>query len=239
VHDEFLFAFDPEEPVGQCDLEASVHGRDRLDPGAHVEFAVWPVGSADQRRSPDRLRVEEHAIVGEGGVKQTQDVHDALRLDASQRPSTEGDVEPLAWHLERFRSVHGEAHAFPLLLGQRPLRFADGFGLRVESEDKACPRCRQSRQSAFAATDVEYPAAVERGQPQDCRRLHAKRVPDLCPSRPLGGPSPCGASLRLVGLCDGSARAEFLRLLARVLEHRAGVGVDELAGLDSLEAVTL
>jgi hypothetical protein len=42
-----------------------------------------------------------------------------------------------------------------------------------------------------------------------------------------------------VGLRDRAARTEFLRLLARVLEHRTRVGVDELAGLYSLETVTL
>jgi divalent metal cation (Fe/Co/Zn/Cd) transporter len=43
----------------------------------------------------------------------------------------------------------------------------------------------------------------------------------------------------LVSLDGGAPRAELLRLAARVFELRAGVGVDELAGLDPLEAVTL
>jgi hypothetical protein len=95
-------------------------------------------------------------------VKQTQGVHDALRLDASQGPSAERDVEPLAWHLERFRAVHGEAHPRALLVSQRPLGFTDRFGVRIKSEHKSRPRRRQSRQSAFTAADIEYPAAVER-----------------------------------------------------------------------------
>jgi len=95
-------------------------------------------------------------------VKQTQGVHDALRLDASQRPSTERDVEPLTRHLERFRAVHREAHALPLLVSQRPLRFSDRFGVRVKREHKPCPPRSQSRQAAFTATDVEYPATLER-----------------------------------------------------------------------------
>jgi hypothetical protein len=44
---------------------------------------------------------------------------------------------------------------------------------------------------------------------------------------------------RLVGLDGGAAGAELLRLAARVFELGACVGVDELAGLDPLEAVTL
>jgi hypothetical protein len=89
-------------------------------------------------------------------------MHDALRLDASQRPSAEGDVEPFTWNLEGFRPMHREAHALPLLVSQRPLRFSDRFSVRVKREHKPCPRGGQSRQAAFTATDVEYAATVER-----------------------------------------------------------------------------
>ena len=95
-------------------------------------------------------------------MKQTQSVHDALRLDASQRPSAERDIESLAWHLECFRAVHREAHPRPLLVSEQPLGFGDAFGIRVESEDKPRPRSRQLRQPALAATDIEYPATIER-----------------------------------------------------------------------------
>jgi hypothetical protein len=44
---------------------------------------------------------------------------------------------------------------------------------------------------------------------------------------------------RFVRLDGGAAGAELLRLAARVLELGAGVGVDEPAGLDLLELVTL
>ena len=44
---------------------------------------------------------------------------------------------------------------------------------------------------------------------------------------------------RLVGLDGGAAGAELLRLATGVFELGAGIGVDELAGLDPLEAVTL
>ena len=44
---------------------------------------------------------------------------------------------------------------------------------------------------------------------------------------------------RFVRLDGGAAGTEFLRFSARVFELGAGVGVDELAGLDPLEPVTL
>jgi hypothetical protein len=44
---------------------------------------------------------------------------------------------------------------------------------------------------------------------------------------------------RLVGLDGGASGAELLCLATCVFELGAGVGVDELTGLDPLEAVTL
>ncbi len=44
---------------------------------------------------------------------------------------------------------------------------------------------------------------------------------------------------RFVGLDGGAAGAELLCLATGVFELGAGVGVDELAGLDPLEPVTL
>jgi hypothetical protein len=44
---------------------------------------------------------------------------------------------------------------------------------------------------------------------------------------------------RLVRLDGGAAGAELLRLATRVFELGAGVSVDELAGFDPVEAVTL
>jgi hypothetical protein len=96
---------------------------------------------------------------------------------------------------------------------------------------KAYTRCAvggERGQSSFAAADFEHALALEwdeRGDgaastPSSSRLLHS-------------------LSLRLVGLDGGAAGAELLRFAARVFELGAGVGVDELAGLDPLEAVTL
>jgi hypothetical protein len=83
-------------------------------------------------------------------------------------------------------------------------------------------------QPSLAAADFEYPLALERDQLGDRRRLDPAVV---APLHSLGP--------RLVGLDGGAAGAELLRLAARVFELRAGIGVDELAGLDPFEAVTL
>jgi len=83
-------------------------------------------------------------------------------------------------------------------------------------------------QPSLAAADLEHALALERNQRGDRRRLDSVVVAPLH-----------SLAHRLVGLDGGATGTELLRLAARVFELRAGVGVDELAGLDPLEAVTL
>jgi hypothetical protein len=78
------------------------------------------------------------------------------------------------------------------------------------------------RYSASACSTLRGPARGDR------RRFDPSVVAPLHSLRP-----------GLVGLDGGAAGAELLRLAARVFELGAGVGVDELAGLDPFEAVTL
>ena len=53
----------------------------------------------------------------------------------------------------------------------------------------------------------------------------------------MRAPPDVALRVRFVGLEGRTARAEFLRFLARVFEHRARVSVDELSSFDPLEAV--
>src|SRR5207253_7531670 len=85
------------------------------------------------------------------------------------------------------------------------------------------------------AAGLPPPPRHTRREPMSSRRLRGPK-----PAVPTSKKEPVGgASLRLVSPRDRAARTEFLRLLARVLAHRTRVGVDDLAGLDSLETVTL
>jgi hypothetical protein len=96
---------------------------------------------------------------------------------------------------------------------------------------KAYGRCagRSERgQSSLAAADFEHALALEWNQRGDRRRLDPVLVAPLH-----------SLAHRLVGLDGGAAGAELLRFPARVFELGASVGIDELAGLDPLEAVTL
>src|SRR5207248_2353484 len=83
-------------------------------------------------------------------------------------------------------------------------------------------------QTSLAAADLEHAFRVERNERGDRCRLDPLVV---APLHSLG--------TRFVGFDGGAAGAELLCLATGVFELGAGVGVDELAGLDPLEAVTL
>ncbi len=124
--------------------------------------------------------------------------------------------------------MDGEADATTLLAGQRRPRGCDVLGARVEGVHKRCAVGGERRQSPFAAADFDHALALERDERVDRRRLDSVLVAPLHSLGPW-----------LVGLEGGAARAELLRFAPSVFELGAGVGVDQLTGLDPLEAVAL
>ena len=88
------------------------------------------------------------------------------------------------------------------------------------------PAPPQGGETAASATHVQDALAVERDEAGDRGRFDAGFVASLHPLR-----------LRLVRLQGRASGAEFRGLLARVFELGPRIGVDELSGLDSLEAV--
>jgi hypothetical protein len=173
------------------------------------------------------LRVDEDGVGGERGVDVVQGVHDALDWDTSQRPAAESEVESFPRDVERFGVVDGEAHAMTLLACQRRPRGCDVLAARVEGIHKRCAVGGECCQSPFAAADFEHALAPERNERVDRRRLDPVLVAPLH-----------SLERRLVGLEGGTAGTELLRFAPGVLEGGAGVGVDELSGLDALEAVS-
>jgi hypothetical protein len=99
---------------------------------------------------------------------------------------------------------------------------------RIEAIGNGRSGLRLHRRHPTAAADLEHAFPVERNEHGDRRRLDPLVV---APLDSLG--------TRFVGLDGGAAGAEPLCLATRVFELEAGVGVDELAGFDPLEAVTL
>jgi hypothetical protein len=157
-----------------------------------------------------------------------QGVHDALEWDASQGPAAEGDVESLSGQVERFGVVDGKVDAAALLARERRPRRGDVLGARVERRQRGCAGGGERSQPPLAAADLKHALPFERDKSGDRRRLDPLVV---APLHSLGP--------RLVGLDGRAAGAEFLCFAAGVFELGAGVSVDELAGLDPLEPVTL
>jgi hypothetical protein len=156
-----------------------------------------------------------------------QGVHDALERDASQRPAAERNVESLAGEVERFGVVDGEADTAALLVGESGACRGNALGIRVEGIDLRRAFGRERGQAASTAADIEDALAVERDDVGNRSRLYSVVVASLH-----------GLCLRFVSLERCAAGTELLRLASGVLELGAGVGVDELAGLDSFEAVS-
>jgi hypothetical protein len=77
------------------------------------------------------LGIDEDSVGCERVVDVAQGVHDALEWDASQRPSAQGNVEPLARHVECLGVVDAEADATTLLARQRRPRGRDVLGARA------------------------------------------------------------------------------------------------------------
>lgn len=200
---------------------------DRLDPGAHVDRAERSAVGGDTEVRSDRLRVDEEAVRDERRVDVVQGVHDALDRDASQRPAAERDVEAFSREIACLRVMDGEPHLLALLDRQGGACRLDVLGLGIEGVDRRGTGCGESRQPTFAAADVEHAFAVEADETRDRGRLDSGFV------------EPFHLVLRLVCLDGRAARAVLLRLAARVFEGGAGVRIDELAGLDPLEAMTL
>jgi hypothetical protein len=154
-------------------------------------------------------------------------VHDALDRDASQRPAAECDVEALSREVACPIVVNGETHSLALLAREGGACRGDALGFRIEGVDRRGMRRGKGREPAFAAADIEHAFAVEADETEDRGRLDSGFV------------APLHLGLWLVGLERGAARTVRLSLAAGVFEDGAGVGIDELAGLDPLEAVTL
>ena len=87
------------------------------------------------------------------------------------------------------------------------------------------------REPAVAAAHLEHASPAEVAQPAQRGEVGAFRVEHR-------GQRGLLIARRFVRLEGGAAGAELLRLAAGVLELGAGVGVDELPGLDPLEAVS-
>lgn len=139
---------------------------DRLRPLGHVERADHADPGLERRMRRDRLCVDDEASWDQRAMDLARGVYDALRLDASQRPAAQREVEATPLHVERVRVVDAEGDALAQLARKRRL------GLERAG-------CGEPRQAPFTAADLQHPRAIEVRDFEDRGRLDAVGIAQL------------------------------------------------------------
>jgi len=107
------------------------------------------------------MHVEELSARDEYSMNFPQGVHDALRLDSSQRPAEERDVEPLARNVERLRVRDSELDT----VGEPGRKCGPSIGDRllvgIDAEHLGGLAGVEPRHPALAATDLDDSLAGE------------------------------------------------------------------------------
>ena len=165
-----------EEPRCERLLDLGVDSGHSLEPLVVLELADRVAVESDWQPWADRLRVDDNAARDERRVDADQGVDHALRLDASERPAAERDVETLALDVERLGAVYTEADALGVC--RRP-SLLHPLGIRVERVDARSPLCREPGEPALPATDVENADALQRDECLDPPRLDLVQVGDV------------------------------------------------------------
>jgi hypothetical protein len=147
-----------------------------LEPLIVLELADRFFFESHRQPQAHRLRVHEHAVWDERGVKPSQSVDHALRLEASERPTAQRDVEALALDVERLGAVYAEANI--LDIGRRARDF-NALGIRVERVDACSAFGCEKRQPTFTASDIEDSDSLEGDERLDSLRFGVGQIRDM------------------------------------------------------------
>ena len=107
------------------------------------------------------MHVEEDPSGDESLMDLPQGVHDALRLDSSQRPAEERDVEPLARYVECSCVRDPELDPVCELVGERARASPNRLLLGIDAENFRGLVGIEPGQATVAAADLEHALAVE------------------------------------------------------------------------------
>jgi hypothetical protein len=124
------------------------------DPPVRLDDRVWSnhLQIEGESAGPDRL----HGVA--------QDVHDVLRIDASERPGEDGEVERVRFDLERLPRGDAVGNAIGQLGWHRATSARDDVCVWVDGEHVHRVACDRDCQSAVAAAKLEHPLAAEVAQ---------------------------------------------------------------------------
>lgn len=144
-----------------------------------LESADESAVDLDPGLGPGHLQVEDHATRAHRLDHLAQDVHDVLRLDSSERPGEQGEIEGARLDLELLPGRDLVADPLGELGRKRPACPPDRLLVRVEGEHAARVGGDVDCQPAVAAAQLEYPFPTEVAEPAQCGDMGALGIDDL------------------------------------------------------------
>ena len=115
-----------ESPVSYERVDGCDGGVSRAEERFAVDLAHDPGVRLDDWVRPNHLQIEDVPTWPDRLHSVAQDVHDVLRIDASERPGEDGEVEGVRLDFERLPRGDAEGHAIGQLWWQRATSALDG-----------------------------------------------------------------------------------------------------------------
>jgi hypothetical protein len=141
-----------------------------------VDLADDPPLGLDHRVGADHLQVEHEPARPDCFDHVAQDVHDVLRLDSSERPGEDDEIERVRRDLDLLPRRDLVADTIGELGRERTARSVDRLGLRVERVHVRGVLGHPDRESTVAATHFENATLPEVAEPAEGGEVGAFRV---------------------------------------------------------------
>ena len=141
-----------------------------------VDLADDPAAGLDARVRPDDLEVEDGSSRSQPLEHSTQDVHDVLGPDSSERPGEERDVEGRSLDLDLLSGRDAIGDPVRKVGRQRPARRFDLGAVGIERHDRCGVATDGNRQPAVPATELEHAEVREIREPSERREMRTLGV---------------------------------------------------------------
>jgi hypothetical protein len=138
-----------------------------------VDLAERDSAGFDDWVRPYHLQVEDESAWPDRLDHMTQDVHDVLALNSSERPGEEREVERATIDLDR--AAGGDAIVNPIgEIGRKGgPRTLDRVGVGIERQHVVGIRGDRNREAAVATAELEHAQSAEVGEPVERREMGA------------------------------------------------------------------
>jgi hypothetical protein len=144
-----------------------------------IEVAEQPAVALDRSCCRRASEVEDDPARLTQPVGVTQDADGVLRLDSSERPGEEDEVELAGRCIDLVPGCDLETHSVTETRGQCSPGGVDVLHLWLGRKPGAGRPGEGKRQPALTAADLEHPAVGEVGEPARCGCVRALRIEDF------------------------------------------------------------